>query len=537
MDFRNLKSNLAHITHYDLERHNAGKKRTWKEMNSNDGPIAKENFPLVKKCCSERCKLRGCVFLPLDHLRTIYEFFFYTTKDEKNLFRDLCMSYKPSANPGSRGEWSYEFPLKGVKYPVCKSFFCYVLDTSAQSIERIQKRILNGDFFPRNLQGNHQNRPNRTDPDDIELAKYHINHAYEFLTPHYGRSKHEEGKTFLPSYLTFDQIYHDFCSDYGSDKMGRTSFYNVFAKENVQIGLPPEDTCDVCFKAHLRLSACDDPVEAVRIRSAQEEHHSRVRQAREAFKFDVESTGPNVHVWSVDVQQTFQLPQLPVSSAWYMCKFKVHNFCIHDEKTEQGYMYIWTEVDAKKGANEIGSCLINHIDEHFAPLADQRERDYMSCDRNFGMIESKVRQRPVHTPIQLQTLIKSANKTRPFVVIAMTQENFKDMSIAKKAFTRPSTLKVTQSLSFEISKEFPNAIKSRETHQIDTNWQLHNVKGNCGCQDLHNVRVYLSLFRLKKNKVIALRKLMGFLTFSEQDYYKALLEATDDNDSEDDGLD
>lgn len=37
------------------------------------------------------------------------------------------------------------------------------------------------------------------------------------------------------------------------------------------------------------------------------------------------------------------------------------NLCIHDEVTGKGHMYMWSENMASRGADEIGSCVMKHL--------------------------------------------------------------------------------------------------------------------------------------------------------------------------------
>ena len=54
-------------------------------------------------------------------------------------------------------------------------------------------------------------------------------------------------------------------------------------------------------------------------------------------------------------------PHGEVSSFYYHRKLTVYNFTVHDFGTVGGSCYVWPEVVAQRGANEIASCLMNYI--------------------------------------------------------------------------------------------------------------------------------------------------------------------------------
>ena len=57
-------------------------------------------------------------------------------------------------------------------------------------------------------------------------------------------------------------------------------------------------------------------------------------------------------------------PKLPSNIAFYKRKMFTLNFGIHDYKRNQGYMFVWDEVTANRGANEIASCIYKFINNH-----------------------------------------------------------------------------------------------------------------------------------------------------------------------------
>jgi hypothetical protein len=62
-----------------------------------------------------------------------------------------------------------------------------------------------------------------------------------------------------------------------------------------------------------------------------------------------------------DLQKVLITPQSEVSTFYYKSKLAMYNFTVYDMGCHEGYGYVWNEEIAKRGSNEIGSCILHFL--------------------------------------------------------------------------------------------------------------------------------------------------------------------------------
>jgi hypothetical protein len=62
-----------------------------------------------------------------------------------------------------------------------------------------------------------------------------------------------------------------------------------------------------------------------------------------------------------DLEKTLHLPRLQTEILFYKRQIWLYNLGVHSAKSKKGYCYVWTENQAGRGAQEVGSCLLKHI--------------------------------------------------------------------------------------------------------------------------------------------------------------------------------
>ena len=72
-------------------------------------------------------------------------------------------------------------------------------------------------------------------------------------------------------------------------------------------------------------------------------------------------TGKHISMICFDFQKVLTTPHSEASCLYYKRKLSVYNFTIYDVGRHKGYCYVWCENDAKKGSNEVASCILDYI--------------------------------------------------------------------------------------------------------------------------------------------------------------------------------
>lgn len=97
-----------------------------------------------------------------------------------------------------------------------------------------------------------------------------------------------------------------------------------------------------------------------------EDHLCAQENARKALKEDIGLAQKQCHIETLtfDLEKTLSLPKIPSKVVYYKRQLSVYNLGIHAAKSNQSYCYVWTEAEAGRGAQEIGSCIKKHFSNH-----------------------------------------------------------------------------------------------------------------------------------------------------------------------------
>lgn len=520
---------------------------------------------------------------------------FWELKDfqSQNTLLVQAMKLKPKIRSYTKGRKSrrnftfvYTVKIQGVEVEICKLMFLsiYGLQNNRGRIANLQRQLKDGRQTPKvDGRGRHGNNVRKYSDDDIQTARNFIDGIPKYQS-HYSR-KQNPNKVYLDTNLNISSLYTNYykkwCSEKNKTPISSDKFRRLFCEEyNIGFKLPKSDTCPICdaYNIQIESSAIQENVDKLNsLKTDRNLHHRQAEAAQDKIKLLSAKAAENpndIHCIAIDLQQAMPTPKLTVGPAFYKRKLWTFNLGIHDCGSNVGYMFLWTEDTAKRGSDEITSCLIkylelvkpkskalhiisdncrgqnknwtfvalynslvqqgcfNEIFHHFPVVG----HTYLPCDRDFGRIESFTRKHPnIYNPDDWEEKIKESNKGKPFKVTRMQSEDFKDVSslvhhITKRTVTvdkkplqfskasvmrctseHPGSLFVASSYSFCAANYFEASLKKQGRPSVDS----HNV--------FTLARKYKNKLSIPKKKYDDIVSLMEWVPPAYQRFYNDLI--------------
>lgn len=327
----------------------------------------------LKPPCKDTCKLRCSTKINSVQRQTIFDT--YWAIGEIHNQRSFILSCLTNITPRYRytnalvprnGNKAFHFIIDGHAIRVCKTFFLNTLDISDRMIRTVKSKtdehgILKTDF--RGMTSNH-----KSDEVLISDIKEFIN-SIPRTDSHYTRQSStrefiDGGKTIVDLFKDFENIQRQKNKPAGK----YCTFYKVFTTQfNISFFRPRKDQCDLCLQFQNSSAEEKNAIQEKYDRHLEEKALSRQEKYNDRCKID-----DNSKVIIFDLQAVLQTPKGDTSAFYYKSKLNSYNFTVASlNKKEEGKIqnsynnvqcYFWTETDAKRGANEIGSCLLNYFE-------------------------------------------------------------------------------------------------------------------------------------------------------------------------------
>ncbi|KAK9752739.1 hypothetical protein QE152_g3935 [Popillia japonica] len=365
----------------------------------------------------------------------------------------------------------YFFSIDGNLQRTCRDCFTRTFDISNKFIETIinKKKDAVSGIFDEERRGSYTPKRKRITDEAKELARKHIL-SIPLYESHYTRKR--SSKKYLPSYYTLTKVYDSYKEKHPENYINRKIFEKIFHNLNIKIKKPKKDTCGNCDKLlmKIKMSKSDEEREA-----AQNEinlHHKKADEGYTAKNNDKSLTksDPTKQTICFDLQQCLPTPDLQSGESFYKRVLWTFDLTIHDCDDSQAYCYLWHETLAKRGGNEIGSCLykfltknltknVSHIIMYSDSCAGQNKNSFISaacfvalqntpaletidhkfllpghthmeCDSDHSLIErhKKKSQINVEHPHDWAQLIRQVGKAKPFKCDEMLSSDFLDFA-------------------------------------------------------------------------------------------------------------
>ena len=256
----------------------------------------------------------------------------------------------------------------------------------------------------------------------------------------------------------------------------------------------------MCAEKDVLISRTDDENEKAEHNEIKQKHLEEAQAARDNLNNPQNTQQiPGFRAITIDLQQQQPIPKMPVNKAYYTSKLWFLNFCIHDMTYGVSNMFVWDETVAKRGPNEISSCLlrwldhvretqgseVNHLRIYADNCAGQNKNifnilmflqqiqkkllnrveliflvsghSFLPCDQKFSIIEKVYRKQPyICSKERYVALIKSASKTGKFQVFEMEQNHFFDVKALAKHITNRSAGLLSKGNQFVLQESHPH---------------------------------------------------------------------------------
>lgn len=479
----------------------------------------------IGRPCNDRCNFKCSLGFDATKRELLFKSFYkLADKQKQREYIGKCMTpltptKRRKQNSKRKPNFAYFLPDQGRRVRVCKTFFVSTLAISNNTIDTVIKKTDERGFLEEEKRGKHSSHKT-TSEDEVQGIKDHIN-SFPRIESHYCRAG--TSKEYIEGSLnisTMYKLYTEKCLE-ENDQAVKFSIYRKIFSEEFNIGFfkPKKDLCSSC-EAYKNSSQEEKETK----KDAFEVHIQEKQLARKEKDMDKNMVSPEDRiVCSYDLQAVIPLPNGNVSTFYYKSKLNVYNFTIFDIHNKQGYSYIWNETIAKRGADEISTCVFDFLNQHCIGkdvvfysdnCAAQNKNKflismYAYCVKRFNIksishkyltightenegdsmhscIEREtkrvMRNGPIYIPAEFTTIVKSSKKTgRPFIVKELQTSDIMDWKKLSNEIGKNYNLnsvgeKVVwnEVKEFKVLKENPTTIQYRTSYR-DREYKLIDI--------------------------------------------------------------
>ncbi|CAG9827326.1 unnamed protein product [Diabrotica balteata] len=323
---------------------------------------------IQKKTTGPNCHCRNICFTKVDdtHKHNILEQFYSTgdkTKQDMYLGGLISVSKVQRKRPTTGEEreknstYKYKLRVGSQETTVCKKAFCSLHGVSKNRVSQIVKNLTLGSIMsPSDKRGKHSNRPNKISEARIAQIEEHIR-RFSRRKSHYSR---EDNQKRSDTCQKCDCLNNTIAAEFNAETKTRLEI-----EKRLQL-----------LKAEIL--------------------YTKLRKYTNLARED-----ESVDVLSFHYQQNLPLPHIPSGDVFYKRQFWQYNLFVNSAKKREATFYMYHELTAKKGCNEV------QIIHHFPGPG----HSFVPCDRCFGLIEKEKRKKEIaYLPSEWRKLVKTTSK-------------------------------------------------------------------------------------------------------------------------------
>ena len=333
--------------------------------------------PKLEKLCncsiSKKCQMKK---MSADDIATLSKNF---NQHTSILEQDIFLSTKIIHSINKRGRtycpiYYYVDTSSNKKIRICKISFLAIFGIGHRRLNsinrKLRKKIIN---LGSNRGGSHRQGK------FVVLEKKITQHisSYNTTISHYNRNKDSSDKRYLSPNLTIKQMHEDFnkkspeSSTYGF-------YYNIFkTKFNLSFKKPSVDICDKCNNLTNKLN--NNQLKMSEKRNLKEELNNHIARGNSFYTELRKELPSNTIKLSFDMMQLLPLPLARTNKSYYSHQIWLYCMGIVNlvDGKELPTFYFWSELQSKRGSNQISSIVFNQIK---LAIAQNKSSIELFCD-------------------------------------------------------------------------------------------------------------------------------------------------------------
>ena len=337
----------------------------------------------MQRTCGPGCRFK-CENKLTEDIRTQFFNEFWNIGDHERKY-DFILRYvteqsikgvKSESNQGKRNYTrQYYISNKNEKIKVCQTMFLNTLDVNKKMIDTALIKVRKGEHTLIDKKGKSTKRPNMVAESKTASLIEHIN-LFPRMPSHYTRK--DSSREYLEETLSISNMYSlyiEWAKENDKNIATKHHYTDIFNNQfNIEFFKPKKDCCDKC--EGYENATIDGKIS---LEEKYQSHRANKERARELKEMDKKEASkyPTTSVICFDFEKILLTPKTEAGCLYYKRKLSVYNFTIYDIACHEGFCYVWTESDAKKGGNEVSSCLLNYIARK---VADGVENFILWCD-------------------------------------------------------------------------------------------------------------------------------------------------------------
>lgn len=322
--------------------------------------------------CADRCRLKCNERISQEKRKTVFKDYWNTGSLalQRAFIAKHITEIKPKyqykrIDSNRKNKHAFYLTIDRQKYRVCKIFFTNTLGINDRPIRTVIEKMNNSGIVDAELRGK-QKRHGNISVDLLNGVRNHIK-SIPRIESHYIRK--QSSREFIEGGKNVTDLYRDYqeeCAKKGISFVKLHKYRQIFNEEfNISFHSPKKDQCEDC----VAYQNAENP-EKEKLENFYKIHLQEKDKSREEKTKDKENIDKNNIVACYDLQAMLQVPKGDVSSFYYKSRLNCLNFTVCELKTDFTKCFFWNEVEAQKGANEIGTCVFKYLQEKSASTSE-----------------------------------------------------------------------------------------------------------------------------------------------------------------------